>query len=48
MVPGQKLYSLPFDVVLNNNNVALAYFIEFMTNIGAQHYLFFYLTVEVS
>ena len=26
MVPGQKLYSLPFDVVLNNN-VALTYFI---------------------
>ncbi len=26
MVPGQKLYSLPFDVVLNNN-VALSYFI---------------------
>ena len=26
MVPGQKVYSLPFDVVLNNN-VALTYFI---------------------
>ena len=26
VVPGQKLYSLPFDVVLNNN-IALSYFI---------------------
>ncbi|KAK2144441.1 hypothetical protein LSH36_757g01003 [Paralvinella palmiformis] len=43
--PGQKLYNLPFDVVLNNN-VALSYFIEFMTSIGAQAYLFFYLTIE--
>ncbi len=46
MVPGQKLYTLPFDVVLNNN-IALSYFIEFMTSIGYQAYLFFYLTVEV-
>lgn len=45
MKPGQKLYNLSFDVVLNNN-VALPYFIEFMTSIGMQHYLFFYLTVE--
>lgn len=42
---GQKLYSLPLDVVLNNN-IALSYFIEFMVTIGSQSYLFFYLNVE--
>ncbi|ELT94954.1 hypothetical protein CAPTEDRAFT_222037 [Capitella teleta] len=45
MVPGQKLYLLPFDVILNNN-VALSCFIEFMSNVGGQGYLFFYLTIE--
>ncbi|CAH1788286.1 unnamed protein product [Owenia fusiformis] len=45
LTPGQKLYSLPFDVILNNN-VALSYFIEFMTGLGFQNYLFFYLNVE--
>lgn len=45
LAPGQKLYSLSFDVLLNNN-IALSYFIEYMTSIGAQSYLFFYLTVE--
>ncbi|KAK2174391.1 hypothetical protein NP493_802g01012 [Ridgeia piscesae] len=45
MVPGHRLYSLPFDGVLHNN-VALSYFLEFMTSIGAQGYIFFYLTVE--
>lgn len=32
MVPGQKLYSLPFDVVLNNN-VALSYFIGKLSDV---------------
>ncbi len=32
MVPGQKIYSLPFDVVLNNN-VALTYFIGSFTGV---------------
>lgn len=45
LAPGQKLYSLSFDVLLSNN-IALSYFIEFMTNIRAQNYVFFYLTVE--
>ncbi|XP_074658883.1 sorting nexin-13-like [Tubulanus polymorphus] len=40
IVPGQKLYSLPFDAVLRNN-VALDCYMEFLTTIGAQGYLFF-------
>ncbi|XP_049843380.1 sorting nexin-13-like isoform X2 [Schistocerca gregaria] len=42
---GVRLFSLPLDVVLKNN-VALSYFIDYMTSIGAQAYLFFYLNVE--
>ncbi|GLG99697.1 Sorting nexin-13 [Gryllus bimaculatus] len=45
LTPGCKLFSLPLDVVLKNN-IALAYFIDYMTSIGAQAYLFFYLNVE--
>ncbi|XP_033104173.1 sorting nexin-13-like isoform X2 [Anneissia japonica] len=40
-----NLYSLPFNVVLNNN-IALSHFIEFLGTIDAQSYLHFYLTVE--
>ncbi|CAG2102151.1 unnamed protein product [Medioppia subpectinata] len=40
-----KLFSLPFDVVLKNN-IGLSYFIEFMSSIGAQGYVYFYLNVE--
>ncbi|XP_054166287.1 sorting nexin-13-like isoform X2 [Oppia nitens] len=40
-----KLYSLPFEVVLKNN-IGLSYFIEFMSSIGAQGYIYFYLNVE--
>ena len=39
------LFVLPLNVILKNN-VALSYFIEYMSSIGAQAYLFFYLNVE--
>ncbi|PSN51606.1 hypothetical protein C0J52_09091 [Blattella germanica] len=45
LTPGTKLFSLPLDVVLKNN-IALSYFIDYMSSIGAQAYLFFYLNVE--
>ncbi|XP_063234403.1 sorting nexin-13-like isoform X2 [Bacillus rossius redtenbacheri] len=43
--PGFKLFALPLDVVLKNN-IALSYFIDYMSSIGAQAYLFFYLNAE--
>ena len=43
--PGMKLFILPVDVILKNS-IALSYFIDFMTSIGSQSYLFFYLNVE--
>lgn len=43
--PGLKLFDLPLDVILKNN-VALSYFIDYMTSIGCQAYLFFYLNAE--
>nr|CAD7410454.1 unnamed protein product [Timema poppensis] len=45
LTPGCKLFSLPLDVILKNN-IALSYFIDYMSSIGAQAYLFFYLNVE--
>jgi sorting nexin-13 len=45
MAPGQRLYNLPFDVVLNNN-VALDCFMEFLTSIGASGYLSFYFNAD--
>lgn len=42
--PG-KLINLPFEVILKNN-VALSHFIEYMSSIGSQGYIFFYLNVE--
>ncbi|XP_046396118.1 sorting nexin-13-like [Ischnura elegans] len=45
IAPGSKLFSLPLDLVLKDN-VALSYFIDYMTSIGAQTYLYFYLNVE--
>ncbi|XP_076360640.1 sorting nexin-13-like isoform X2 [Tachypleus tridentatus] len=45
MAPGVKLFSLPFDMVLKNN-IALSYFIDYMTGLRAQCYIFFYLNVE--
>ena len=43
--PGMKLFDLPIDVILKNN-IALSYFIDYMTSIGCQNYLFFYLNIE--
>lgn len=45
LTAGNKLFTLPLDVILKNN-VALSYFIDYMTSISAQAYLFFYLNVE--
>lgn len=45
LTAGHKLFMLPLDVMLKNN-IALSYFIDYMTNVGAQAYLFFYLNVE--
>lgn len=42
--PG-KLINIPFEVILKNN-VALSHFIEYMSSIGSQGYVFFYLNVE--
>ena len=42
---GTKLFQLPLDVVMKNN-IALSYFMDYMTSIGAQNYLFFYLNIE--
>ncbi|RWS29087.1 sorting nexin-like protein, partial [Leptotrombidium deliense] len=42
---GAKLFQIPFDVVLKNN-VALSYFIEYMSSVGAQGYVYFFLNVE--
>ncbi|XP_071803237.1 sorting nexin-13-like isoform X2 [Asterias amurensis] len=42
---GKSLYSLPLDIVLINS-IAVAYFIDFMRNAGAQAYVFFWHTVE--
>lgn len=43
--PGMKLFDLPIEVILKNN-IALSYFIDYMTSIGCQAYLFFYLNIE--
>lgn len=43
--PGVKLFSLPFHVIMTNG-IALYYFTEFMTNIGANGYVAFYNAVE--
>lgn len=40
-----KKIKLPLDVILKNN-VALSYFIDFVTSTGVQAYLFFYLNIE--
>lgn len=45
MLPGYKLCCLPLDDILKHN-VALSYFIDFMTSLSQQAYMFFYLTVE--
>ncbi len=43
--PGLKLFSLPLEVVLKSN-IALSFFIDFMSSIGCQAYIFFYLNIE--
>lgn len=44
LIPGQKLVNLPLDELLKNN-IALSYFIDYMTSINAEAYLFFYLNI---
>ncbi|XP_036358443.1 sorting nexin-13 isoform X4 [Octopus sinensis] len=41
----QNLFVLTLEDILNNN-IALSVFIEYMTSIGGEQYLFFYLNVE--
>ena len=43
--PNTKLFALPLEVILKNN-IALSYFIDYMTSIGSQHTVFFYLNIE--
>jgi len=43
--PGLKLFVLPLDVILKNN-CALSYFIDYMTSVGCQAYIFFYRNIE--
>jgi len=43
--PNTKLFNLPLEVILKNN-IALSYFIDYMTAIGCQHFVFFYLNIE--
>jgi len=40
-----KLFNLPLEVILKNN-VSLSYFIDFMSSLGCQYLVFFYLNVE--
>lgn len=44
LIPGQKLVNVPLDELLKNN-IALSYFIDYMTSINAEAYLFFYLNI---
>jgi len=43
--PNTKLFALPLEVILKNN-IALSYFIDYMTAIGCQYLVFFYLNIE--
>ncbi|XP_064614649.1 sorting nexin-13-like [Liolophura sinensis] len=45
MSAGSHLFIMSLDDVINNN-IALQYFIEFLSSRGGQQYLFFYLNVE--
>lgn len=40
-----NLFQLPFDVIFQNN-IALSYFIEYMSSINLQGYVYFYLNIE--
>ncbi|XP_023248571.1 sorting nexin-13-like [Copidosoma floridanum] len=44
LVPGHKLVNLPLDELLKNN-IALSYFIDYMTSVSAEAYLYFYLNI---
>ncbi|XP_063987704.1 sorting nexin-13-like [Diachasmimorpha longicaudata] len=44
LVPGHKLVNLPLDELLKNN-IALSYFIDYMTSVNAEAYLYFYLNI---
>ncbi|XP_011306364.1 sorting nexin-13 isoform X2 [Fopius arisanus] len=44
LVPGHKPVNLPLDELLKNN-IALSYFIDYMTSINAEAYLYFYLNI---
>merc|ERR1719225_1614641 len=43
--PNTKLFNLPLEVILKNN-IALSYFIDYMTAVSSQHFVFFYLNIE--
>eukprot|EP00092_Neocalanus_flemingeri_P008846 GFUD01009520.1.p1 GENE.GFUD01009520.1~~GFUD01009520.1.p1 ORF type:complete len:981 (+),score=238.89 GFUD01009520.1:139-3081(+) len=43
--PNTKLFNLPLEVILKNN-IALSYFIDYMSAISCQHFVFFYLNIE--
>ena len=43
--PGLSLFALPIEVILKNN-IALSYFMDYMTSIGCQAYIYFYLNIE--
>ncbi|XP_073990966.1 sorting nexin-13-like isoform X2 [Rhodnius prolixus] len=45
LLGSSKLFQLPLDVLLKNN-MALSHFMDHMTSVGAQSYLFFYLNIE--
>ncbi|XP_057319343.1 sorting nexin-13-like isoform X2 [Microplitis mediator] len=44
LVPGRKMVNLPLDELLKNN-IALSYFIDYMTSINDEAYLYFYLNI---
>ena len=43
--PGLKLFSLPIEVILKNN-IAIGYFIDYMSFLGCASYVYFYLNIE--
>ena len=44
-LPHEKLFVLPLEAILKNN-IALHYFLEYMTSIKAEHYVNLYLNIE--
>jgi sorting nexin-13 len=43
--PGLKLFSLPIEVIMKNN-IAIGYFIDYMSFLGCASYVYFYLNIE--